>query len=270
MGCIASHPFPHLRSNLMEVTSFSPVRYSAAANEFLLAHLGEPSSVALKDIKGQINQQAAFPAPGRKRDTNPIVYPDGIVPQTIKPLLDTVYELIDLEKRGEIKWVGIEAIKDAIKVWVRENKKWAEAHKRNPKIPRWPSRYTFDGKGNARIGGPGSDSEEVKTYFGPAGERIPFEIELVVEDAVEFNPPISSDKPFDSRLVIDTQNHRIECKVPKPDGTFCGFTASYRGDNRSSYNAARARMSQHLRRATDEVEAHRELHTLEFSSGNLA
>lgn len=246
---------------------FDPVQYSNAENEFLLAHLGEPPIVALRAIKGQINQQAATPFPGKRADLVPIVYPDGVIPASVKAIIETVYELIKLAEINEAKWVGVEKVKDSIKVWFRESQKWSAAHKRNAKNPRWPSLYSFDTKGNARLGGPGSDSGQVRTYFGPAGERIPFAIDLLVPDEVEmWEPPKFSEQPSDARLKVDLDLHRIECLVPLAAGGYCGHTESYKLDSRASYNAARARMSRHLRKATSEVEAHRELQTLEFGS----
>jgi hypothetical protein len=249
------------------LTTFNPVQLSTAENQFLLDHLGEASVIAMRDIKGVINQQAAYPAPGKKADKNPVVYPDGVIPASVKPILDTVIELEQLAQAGELKWIGIEKIKEAIKIWFRENEKWRFAHKRNPKTPRWPSLYSFDAKGNARIGGPGSDSGQVRSYFGPAGERIPFEVDLIIQEGTAWEPPQTTEVPLDNRLKVDPIAHRIECRIPLPDGTICGHTESYKADSRSSYNAARARISKHLRKATIEEFAHRELHTLEFGSG---
>lgn len=248
------------------LTSFDPVQFSNAENQFFLDHLGEPSIVVLRQIKGQINGQAAYPARG-KADATPIVYPEGVIPASVKPILDGIYELEALSKLNEVKWVGIEKVKAAIRVWFGENQKWSASHKRNPKNPRWPSLYSFDAKGNARLGGPGSDSGQVRTYFGPAGERIPFALDLLVPDEDSmWEPPKFSEQPSDNRLKVDLEAHRIECRIKNPDGTICGHTESYKLDSRSSYNAARARMSRHLRKATTEIEAHRELQTLEFGS----
>jgi hypothetical protein len=266
MGALCTHSLSIIWSNLM-LERFDPVQFSTAENQFLLDHVGEPSVVALRSIKGVINPQAAYPGAGRRPDSNPIVYPDGVIPASVKPVLDGVYELLDLEKRNEIKWIGLEAFKNAIKIWFKENQKWANAHKRNAKNPRWPSLYSFDAKGNARLGGPGSDSGQVRTYFGPAGERIPFAVDLLVPEFEElWEPPKFSEAPSDPRLFVDLESHRIECKVPLATGGFCGHTESYKVDSRASYNAARARMSRHLRKANVETEAHRELQTLEFGS----
>ncbi len=242
------------------MNQFNPVLYSNQENEFLLAHLGKPAIVALKEIKGVVNPKAS------PRDKNPIIYPDGVVPASVKPVLDRVYELQELEKHEGLKWVGVEKMKEAITVWLKENAKWlADNRNTRGRAPRYPSLYTFDAKGKGHFGAPGSDSGMVKTYFGPAGERIPFEIELIAENQA-WTAPTVKDENLSPYLFVDADSHRIECRVPMADGTLCGHTESYKQASRSSFNAARARMSKHLRKATNEVEAHRELHALEFGN----
>lgn len=244
------------------LTSFNPVSLSNAENQFLLEWLGKPPVVAMKAITG-VRNPAAHP-----KDKNPLIYPDGVVPAAIKPILEGVYELQEMEKHEGTKWVGVEKVKSAIQTWLSQNAKWKFDHDRTRgKAPRYPSMYSFDARGGAHLGGPGSDSGMVRTYFGPAGERIPFEIDLVDAQSFAWTPPSYVEQGIaDVRLKIDSEAHRIECLVPMNDGTTCGHTESYKTESRSSYNAARARMSKHLRKATKEVEAHRELHTLEFGS----
>jgi hypothetical protein len=240
--------------------TFNPVNFSNAENEFLLKWLGQPSVVALREIKGVINPKAS------PRDKNPIIYPDGVIPAAVKPILDGIYELQELSKHEGMPWCGVEKVKDSIKVWLRESAKWSTDHQKRRNAPRWPSLYSFDAKGKGHLGGVGSDAGQIKTYFGPAGERIPFEIELAAEASEVWMPPTQEAEDFAGSpgLVVDPAAHRIECRVKMADGSICGHTEAYKQDSRASYNAARARMSKHLRKASDEVEAHRELHTLEF------
>jgi ribosome-associated translation inhibitor RaiA len=243
------------------ITSFNPVNFSDQENEFLLKHLGKPSSIALREIKGVINPHA------HPKDKNPIIYPDGVIPASVKPVLDGIYELQDLEKQEGLNWVGLDKVKETISIWLRENAKWRKDHQlTRGRAPRYPSLWAWDAKGKGHLGGPGSDSGMIKTYFGPSGERIPFEIELLKDYIPSWTAPSVTDQQGDKRLFVDADSHRIECRVPMPDGTLCGHTESYKQDSRSSYNAARARISKHLRKATTEVEAHRELHTLEFGN----
>ena len=221
--------------------SFDPVTLGTVDLEFLLEHVGKPTIVAL-------------------RNAGP-----NVLPAAVRPILDRVNELQELEKHEGLKWVGIEAIKNAIHIWFRENKKWKNDHTRNPKAPRWPSLYSYDAKGRPHWGGPGSDSGRVRTWFGPAGERIPFAINYIVDDAPEWKAPGFTETPADKFIKIDTESHRIECRVPVRDG-ICGHSESYKGESRTSYAAARARMSKHLRKATENIDQHRETYTNEFGS----
>src|SRR5260221_4316571 len=103
------------------LTTFNPVNYSNAENEFLLTHLGESRIIALRSIK-------SVAGPRRTEsgaiDKNPVLYPDGVIPAAVKPILETVFELYQLEQHDGTKWAGINKIKDAITVWLTQNAKW--------------------------------------------------------------------------------------------------------------------------------------------------
>lgn len=226
----------------MDLQSFDPVKFSDSENKFLLDNLGEPPVVALRKVEKPVNRNA------------------------VKPVLERVYELQELEKHEGIAWCGVEKIKATINEWLKQNAKWANDHRRSGKrAPRWPSLYSYDAKGRPHWSGPGSDSGQVRTYFGPAGERIPFEVLLVPENYTDWTAPTISSESNDPQLFVDPDANRIECRVPV-DGGICGHTESYKTASRSSYNAARARMSKHLRKATANAEGHRELHTNEFGA----
>lgn len=243
------------------LTSFNPVNLSNAENEFLLAHLGEAPVLALRNIKGVINPKAS------SKDKNPIIYPDGVTPAAVRPILEGVHEMLQLEAADGIKWVGVGKMKEAIKAWLNQNAKWAnDYNKTRGKAPRYPSLYSFDARGKGYLGGPGSDSGQVRTYFGPAGERIPFEIELLSDYVPEWVAPSIHEDITDIRLKVDNESNRIECRVPIEPGRVCGHVETYKQGSRSSYNAARARMSKHLRKATEATSIHREVHTLEFGT----
>lgn len=218
---------------MIEINEFDPVEFSNEENQFLLEALGKPTIVALR---------TAHP------------------PRTlaaVKPMLDRVNELIELEKHEGLTWVGVDALKEAIKIWFRENEKWRLDHKRNRRAPRWPSLYSYDAKGRAHRGGPGADAGRVRTWFKAGGERVPFAVQLIPSDVPDWVPPGFTEKP-EVGLKVDGNLNRIEC--------FCGHTESFKADSRASFVAARARMSKHLRRATEQVDQHRELHTNEFGS----
>jgi hypothetical protein len=188
--------------------------------------------------------------------------PSNINPRAVEPILRRVYELEQLKEHEGLKWAGVEAVKEKIVTYLRENEKWKQDHKRFRKAPRFPSMYSFDSKGRAHRGGVGSDSDRVRTYFDAAGNRIPFEIPLSGIEYEEWTAPGlatgGTESSPKSALKVDQANNRIECSI-------CGHTESFKSESRASYNAARARMSKHLRKATEKVDEHRELHTEEFS-----
>lgn len=228
-----------------ELHRFDPVLLSNSENAFLLEHLGEAPIVATKAI------------------------PPGVNAKAVTPIISRVYELEQLKQHDGSDWVGVDALKDKIQIWLKQNEKWKSDSKRSRRAPRWPSLFSFDGRGRAHLAGPGSDSGRVRTYFGAAGERIPFAIELIPDNTMEWTPPTMQEAQGDSRVVVDEQNHRIECRIKVGDG-LCGHTETYKTASRSSYQAARARMSKHLRRSTEEKEAHLEAYTNEYGGNDAA
>lgn len=241
----------------------NPVQYSLQECQFLIDHLGEPSYQALQSI-----HPATLPHPNEK-ERNPIYYPEGVIPASVKPILDRVYELIDLERRGVLQWVGLEKVKSCLQVYLDQQQKWMADKAKFGRAPRFPSMSSYDGKNRPHKGGPGSDSGTVSTYFDREGNRIPFALDLL--DAMETGgwvpewatkPEPEKAAPMFSKtvtkgIVDDADNHRLECPV-------CKHTESYKVDSRSSFNAARGRMSKHLRNEPKEVDLHRELYTNEF------
>ena len=210
---------------------FDPVKFSIEENTFLKEALGQPVIVALRTKPADVNVKA------------------------VKPLLDRVQELVDLEKHAGAVWCGVDAIKKAIDTYLAEADKWSLDQRRGR--PRFPSMHSYDSRGNPHRGAPGADSDQVKTYFGDDGQRHTFAIELIPTNVVDWKPEwTEADRPKGG-LRVDKEVNRIEC-------TICGYTESYNPESRGSYNAARGRISKHLRNAKDEVEAHRELHTNEF------
>lgn len=215
----------------VEIHEFDPVLFSMEENQWLLDHLGDPPVVAMKDVRVGVN------------------------PNAVRPLMDRVLELDQLAQHDHLQWVGVDVMKQTIQTYLREDAKWASDHKRNKRAPRFPSLYSFDSKGRAHLGGPGSDSGRVHTYFDAKANRLPFAIQLVTADANEWVAPGFTEKT-ESGMVVNESMHRLEC--------FCGHTEAYKEDSRGSFNMARTRFSKHLRKATENVEQHRELHTLEF------
>lgn len=214
--------------------TFDPVLYSINENKFFLEALGKPPVVALREMPTNLNARA------------------------VEPLLRKVYELEQLREHEGVQWVGVEALKEKIEAYLRENAKWKADALRFKRAPRWPSMFSFDTKGRAHRGGVGSDSGRVRTYFNDVGERVPFEIPFSGEINDEWGGPVGTEVAPKSLLKVNNDLNRIECGI-------CGHTESFKAESRTSYNAARARISKHLRKATTNVDEHRELHVQEFA-----
>lgn len=220
------------------LTYYDPPLYSIAENEFLVEHLGEPPIVA-----------------ERSR-------PQGVSSAAVRPVLESVYELEQLrEHRGE-SWAGVDACKEASRMYLLQAKRWA-SDKRRGRL-RFPSMYAFDERGRAFISGPGSDNERVRTYFDENGNRLQFAVELIPSNRpnweVAWKGKTTQIDRSNDKLTVNRELSRIECGV-------CGHTEKFKDESRSSFNSARARMSRHLRKENGEpflVTRHRELHMAEF------
>lgn len=213
---------------------FDPVDYSVQENAFLLDNVGKPPVVALAAV------------------------PQNVNPKAVRPILDRIYELVEVEKHSGTPWCGTEAVREKIQAYLNRSDRWAADSKRAKGAPRFPSMHSFDSRKRAHRSGPGSDSGKVRTYFDAKGERVPFAVELVSQGDVEWNPEwVKADQPASGAgITVNQEKNRIEC--------FCGHTESFNPESRGSFNAARARTSKHLRSAKVEVEKHREVHTSEF------
>lgn len=216
------------------VNEFNPVNYSVEECNYLLGNVGLPPAIAVRNITAGVNPKAVLPAISR------------------------LYELAELAKHTGLLWCGLDPIKDSIKAYLEQAEKWSLDRRRG--APRFPSMASYDQRGRAHKQAVGSDSQFVKTYFNAQGQRVPFAVTLVEEGQDEWKPEwTGSDEPAaGSGLVVNAELNRIEC--------FCGHVEKYKADSRGSYNAARGRISKHLRNATEEVDRHREIHTNEFGS----
>jgi len=218
------------------MNTFNPVKFPREANEFLLENVGKPPIVALRNLTGPLS------------------------PKVVRPILQEVYDREELKKAEGVDWVGIEAIKETITNWLREDAKDAYNHKRSRgKIPRCPTMYVKDAKGVYHFAAPGSDSNFPRSFIDAAGRRVPYEISL---DAPEANPWVEGEIiPMNpQQLTVDEALARIECPI-------CHHTESWNAESRMSYNAARGRMKKHLKNPQNkEVQLHMELYTMEFHS----
>lgn len=226
-------PFLFYWSNPVMMNEFDPVLYSIPENAFLLAELGNPPSVSLRRVPANVN------------------------PSAVKEPLDRIYQLVEEEKHNGEAWCGLGPIRAAISAYMSEAEKWA-SDKRRGRL-RFPTMHSFDSRNRPHKSGPGSDSGQVRTYFKPNGERAKFAVELIADLATQWTPDWTSDEVAATSLIVDSEKGRIECPV-------CNHTESFNPDKRGSQVAARARMSKHLRRATEETERHAELHTFEFGN----
>jgi hypothetical protein len=232
-----------------EFLDFDPTVFSREECSWLLENIDKPTYIALQSIR-------AVRLPADAKNRNSVIYPDGVNPNQVKPILEK-FDQLDLdEKHQGIKWAGRDAIKRAISTWIAVDAKWEKDHRRTRgRAPRFPSFFSFDARGKAFPGGPGSDNAKIKTYFNDKGERVMLSIPLIPEEEVVWNPGFT-EAPATSDLTVNDALSRIEC--------FCGHTEQFKPGARSSYNAARARISKHLRLAKEEVDRHRELYTVEF------
>lgn len=212
---------------------FDPVKFSLPECEWLITHLGESPSTAMESVTKEI------------------------AVASVRPEIERFYELCERDKNPSrrIEWVGLDTVRAALQTYINQCNKWEQEFIRTRgRAPRFPSLCTFDSKGRPYLGGVGSDSGIVKTYFAPDGTRIPFAIDVVDEEAMEWKPEwASGTDPISKGLKNDPSNNRVECLI-------CGHTETYKEESAASVNAAKARMRKHLRSDKDQmyVNAHRE------------
>lgn len=226
---------------MIELNTFDPALLSFPDCDFLLAHAGEPPIVALKSLPANANRT------------------------TMTEWIARFYELEEQEKCQGITWVGVEAVKTAIRTYLAEREKWSRQASHG--APKFPSMYAFDARGNGHLSGSGSDSGRVKTYFDAKGNRLKFALHLNGDgEQTGWKPDwITAGAGQPNREIMKITEvpgkNALACGVPE-----CGHTETFKPESRTSIGAARARMSKHLRKAKSEQEAHLELHTLEFGS----
>jgi hypothetical protein len=212
---------------------FDPSLLSFPDCDFLLAHAEDAPIVARKVVPSECNK-------------------------TVLEWIERFYELDELQKAGRATWKGRKVVKEAIKVYLAQREKWAQAQELG--APRLPSLYTFDSRHKAHFQAPGSDSGRVQTYFDSEGNRLPFAVNLVADGVQGWTPEWAhkGEKVVD-KIIEDLDKSIFVCSI-------CNKTETFRQESRASRAAARARMSKHLRNAETEKARHSELHTLEYGS----
>ena len=216
--------------------TFDPVKYSKEENTFLLENVGKAPIVALNGL-------------------NKV----GVNPKAVRPVLQEVYDREQLRTFEKVEWAGIDKLKEKITDYLELDAKWEKDWTNSRgRIPRYPSMYVKDAKGKYHLGGPGSDSDYPKHYVKD-GEPVAFELDLNVVEEGDARLQDLTVLTETLKLLHDEVKCRIECPI-------CSHTESYKADSRSSYNAARARMSRHLKSSPDESSIHRELYVVEFGA----
>lgn len=225
----------------IDKNTFDPALLSFADCDFLLAHAGEAPVVAIRELTSAQNRA------------------------TVRQWIERFYELDELKKARGLDWAGVEAVKTAIKTYLRVREEWKKDESYG--APRNPSMFAYDARGNAHEGATGSDSGRVRTYFDETGKRIPFAINLIESGATgQWKPKWATkaaEQNKDFKILEPEGKNCLECGVPA-----CGHTETFKPESRSSKNAARARMSKHCRTTKSEIQSHLELHTLEFGSSS--
>jgi len=221
---------------------FDPPLYSDAELSWLYDHVGQVPVVAFK-------------AP----------LPPGVNVHAVRPVLERVYELIQLEQHEHEPWAGVEAVRQAIKTYQTISAQWLAAHKRSPRRnPRFPSLFYMDQGRRAYRGGVGSDSGRVRTYEvdgdrkylaialnAPPGTQANFEVDVPEVPTV----------PVDLRRKLEDDNEHgaLICPV-------CKFSRNYEPESASSRGTARMQMARHLKSAKKEPDWHRAVYNEEFGT----
>lgn len=217
------------------IHEIEPALLSHDECKFLIDNVGTVSVVALKNV------------------------PPGVNPLAVKPILDRVTELQNLEKYEGEKWVGLDRIKEGLQVYLDDRARCeavaARVGKGQKMVATFPSMFTFDAKGRPNYYAAGSDSSYPRTYFDPVTKQRRLLVIPLVPSSDEWVPPwLEGVKEAPKDLLEDTEKLRVECRI-------CGHAESYREGSAASERAARARMAAHMKRADFEPELHREYYT---------
>jgi len=220
---------------------FDPPLFNGAELAWLAASVGQPPVVAFKEV-----------------------LPPAVNVKAVRPVIERVYELMELERHEGEPWAGLGAIQTAITTYLEKAEQWRQAHRRSPRSsPRHPSMFMLDTGRRRYLGGIGSDSGRVRSYEVD-GERVYFAIALNVppEGVADFvaDRPVAPTVPLDvpKAIIVDTTHGVMTCPV-------CKFSINFEVDAQSSRNVARMQMARHLKNAKKEPDWHRAVYAHEFS-----
>lgn len=222
---------------------FDPAMLSLEELNFLLVHLGEPTTVAVSDI-----------------DTRKT---PGVHPDAIRTFLTLVNDLEDMRLHKGIPWAGFDLVKDAITRYLLWDERAREIYRRGG--PRHPSMHNWDSTGRIYRGGTGADSSEmVRSEILNDGTRKPFRVNLREATA---NPEAKAVMPWldvqPSTPTVDTVAHdETSCTLTC---SICGKAVSYnKKSGKAAFNRARGHMARHLSTSREELQRHRVLYAKEF------
>jgi hypothetical protein len=222
------------------ITRFEPALYSIEENLFMAEHLGESPNVALN--KGT---------------------PVNVNPKAVRPVLQRVFELIELEKHEGEAWIGVEALKSSIVTYVDSIHEWERDKRKGAPYP--PTVYEWDTRGRARMHGVGSDAHMVKTYFDENGARKELGVPLSGGIGAKYIPEWARRKAAAHRvntdLVIDMDNGKMACPV-------CQYTVNFNKDDHSKLNIAKAQMAKHMKSDRKNPDDHRVAYGTIFGAGD--
>lgn len=224
-------------------TIFDPALYSEEELLFIKEHAGETPVVAFG---------GAVP-PGQ----------DGalMVPKMVSDVLARMADLESMEKQGMSKWVGFEAVKSRIDIYLTRMERF-KADKARRGYGFHPELHAWDGLNKPHYQAPGSDSGRVRRY---AIRLIDEGNQVSTDDwaqdlskEVETPEMVVNQMPPPTEL-IEGDNY-FECPVPD-----CGHRVSFKPDSRRSYNMAKTNMGKHmLSKDVMEKEIHRTSRSLIF------
>lgn len=217
--------------------TFEPALYSLEENQFIQAHAGEPPTVA---FHGGL--------------------PVGVNPKAVRPILERLYELEELQRHKGIEWVGVEAVKEACGLYLKAYDRWQEARKRGAPFP--PTFFEWDGRGRPHRFGVGSDAGYVRTVFDEEGNRRKLAVQLELGESGAYVPEWLKTRvqaPIPQELTEDQEKGLLQCPI-------CAHSINYEPGVQSKRSIARAQMAKHLTSTRKEAEAHRVLHAAVFGS----
>lgn len=219
---------------------FEPAFFSKEELRYFLEHAGESPMVALH--------------------TAP---PPHVNPVAVEKVLGRLYQLEELRKARGVEWKGFAAFKDSIErylVWTDRSEYIAQRTKsvERPNGLKHASMFEWDGMGKPHKGGTGADGTFVRSSLTADGTRREFGVNLVESPdfAATLEGVTLSDllptKPKELFRVLleDWTKGILGCPI-------CNFTINFKPKQRQTYNAARMRMAQHLKRAKEETDRHR-------------